>query len=84
MRFFNFETKIQKHNSCLQAIFTYWFTSNVLSLAQVGVMRLPGMKEYLGIPSPVVPVKSDPSVKPGSFMENLKAGGYLWVLFKLI
>ena len=62
-----------------QAIFTYWFTSNVLSLAQVGVMRIPGVKDYLGIPAPIVPVKPDPSVNPGTFMENLRAGKYIFL-----
>eukprot|EP00111_Clytia_hemisphaerica_P005721 TCONS_00016579-protein len=55
------------------AIFTYWFTSNILSLVQVGVMRVPGVKEYFGIPPTIVP-KIDPSVKQGSFIENLRAG----------
>lgn len=76
---YSIATKICEHNFlnfCFQAIFTYWFTSNVLSLAQVGVMRIPGVKESLGIPATIVPVKSDPDVKPGTFMENLRAGLY--------
>jgi len=57
-----------------KAIFTYWFTSNVLSLVQVGVLKIPGVKEYLGIPPPLPQPKADPNVKPGTFMENLRAG----------
>ena len=49
-------------------------TSNALSLAQVGVMKIPGVKSYLGIPESLAPPATDPSVKPGSFMENLRAG----------
>lgn len=56
------------------AIFTYWLTSNVLSLVQVGVMKVPGFKTYLGIPETIPTPATDPSIKPGSFMENLRAG----------
>lgn len=59
-----------------QAIFLYWMTSNTLSLVQVSVMKLPGVKEYLGIPPPI-PHVVDPSVKTGSFMENFRAGEHI-------
>ncbi|XP_002169136.2 mitochondrial inner membrane protein OXA1L isoform X1 [Hydra vulgaris] len=55
------------------AIFLYWMTSNVLSLVQVMVLKVPGVMTFFNIPK-VVPVKMDPNIQTGTFMENLKAG----------
>lgn len=54
-------------------IFLYWMTSNAISLVQVFAMKAPAVKNYFGIPEPIIhPV--NPNVKTGSFFENLKAG----------
>ncbi|XP_053115047.1 mitochondrial inner membrane protein OXA1L [Hemicordylus capensis] len=55
------------------AIFTYWLTSNVFSLVQVGVLRVPAVRARLRIPDRVV---HDPSVLPAQegFVKSLKKG----------
>ncbi|XP_030043801.1 mitochondrial inner membrane protein OXA1L isoform X2 [Microcaecilia unicolor] len=55
------------------AIFTYWMTSNLFSLAQVGFLRIPAVRRKLKIPEKV---KHDSSVLPqqGGFFKSLKTG----------
>ncbi|PIN24047.1 hypothetical protein CDL12_03233 [Handroanthus impetiginosus] len=56
-----------------KAIFCYWITSNLFSLAYGLVMKNPEVKKFLGIP--IIPGMSPPSTdqKPGfSFFEALK------------
>lgn len=55
------------------AIFTYWMTSNLFSLAQVGFLRIPAVRTKLRIPDRI---QHDPSVLPQQegFLKSLKAG----------
>ncbi|XP_069489966.1 mitochondrial inner membrane protein OXA1L [Ambystoma mexicanum] len=55
------------------AIFTYWMTSNLFSLAQVAFLRIPAVRTKLRIPERI---KHDPSVLPPQegFIKSLKKG----------
>ncbi|XP_054848512.1 mitochondrial inner membrane protein OXA1L [Eublepharis macularius] len=55
------------------AIFTYWMTSNMFSLVQVAVLRVPAVRSYLRIPERV---EHDPSVLPQQegFLKSLNKG----------
>nr|XP_056719651.1 mitochondrial inner membrane protein OXA1L [Euleptes europaea] len=55
------------------AIFTYWMTSNLFSLVQVAVLRVPTVRTRLRIPERV---QHDPSVLPEQegFLKSLKKG----------
>uniref|UniRef100_A0ACB8EXI3 Uncharacterized protein n=1 Tax=Sphaerodactylus townsendi TaxID=933632 RepID=A0ACB8EXI3_9SAUR len=55
------------------AIFTYWMTSNLFSLVQVAVLRIPAVRDRLRIPERV---QHDPSVLPAQegFLKSLKKG----------
>ncbi|XP_078064670.1 mitochondrial inner membrane protein OXA1L [Mustelus asterias] len=55
------------------AVFTYWLTSNVFSLVQVGFLRIPAVRRKLKIPDRI---KHDPSVLPHSegFLKSMKSG----------
>ncbi|XP_064416439.1 mitochondrial inner membrane protein OXA1L [Latimeria chalumnae] len=55
------------------AIFTYWLTSNLFSLAQVGFLRLPIVRKKLSIPERI---RHDPSTLPQQegFVKSIKSG----------
>lgn len=55
------------------AVFTYWLTSNVFSLLQVGFLRMPAVRRKLGIPDRI---KHDPESLPGreGFIKSIKSG----------
>ncbi|XP_025049324.1 mitochondrial inner membrane protein OXA1L-like [Alligator sinensis] len=55
------------------AVFTYWLTSNTLSLVQVGLLRLPVVRTWLRIPQRV---EHKPNLLPKreGFFKNLKTG----------
>ncbi|XP_048475406.1 mitochondrial inner membrane protein OXA1L isoform X2 [Rhincodon typus] len=55
------------------AVFTYWLTSNLYSLVQVGFLRLPAVRRTLKIPERI---KHDASVLPRSegFLKSVKSG----------
>ncbi|XP_041095430.1 mitochondrial inner membrane protein OXA1L [Polyodon spathula] len=55
------------------AIFTYWMTSNVFSLAQVGFLKIPAVRKRLGIPDRVT---HDPSTLPqqDGFLKSMRTG----------
>ncbi|KAL8053984.1 hypothetical protein ABFS82_05G110500 [Erythranthe guttata] len=55
-----------------KAIFCYWITSNLFSLAYGLVLKKPGVKEFLGVP--VIPVEPpSPDQKPAlSFFDSIK------------
>ncbi|KAE8633573.1 hypothetical protein XENTR_v10001919 [Xenopus tropicalis] len=55
------------------AVFTYWVTSNVFSLAQVSFLRIPAVRKKLKIPERI---KHDASALPPQegFIKNLKKG----------
>ncbi|OCU01280.1 mitochondrial inner membrane protein OXA1L [Xenopus laevis] len=55
------------------AVFTYWVTSNVFSLAQVSFLRIPAVRKKLKIPERII---HDPSSLPPQegFIKNLKKG----------
>ncbi|XP_077170186.1 mitochondrial inner membrane protein OXA1L [Paroedura picta] len=55
------------------AIFTYWLTSNLFSLGQVMLLKVPSVRTYLRIPERVV---HDPQVLPPAdgFWKSLKKG----------
>ncbi|XP_033853863.3 mitochondrial inner membrane protein OXA1L [Acipenser ruthenus] len=55
------------------AIFTYWMTSNVFSLAQVGFLKIPAVRRRLGIPDRVT---HDPSSLPqqDGFLQSMRTG----------
>ncbi|XP_019351045.1 mitochondrial inner membrane protein OXA1L isoform X1 [Alligator mississippiensis] len=55
------------------AVFTYWLTSNTLSLVQVGLLRLPAVRAWFRIP-PRVEHKPELLPKREGFFENLKTG----------
>ena len=55
----------------LQAMLCYWFTSNVFSLSQVLMLKIPGMKDYFNIPRLVTHDKSD-MPKKKKFIEGFK------------
>ncbi|XP_075424118.1 LOW QUALITY PROTEIN: mitochondrial inner membrane protein OXA1L [Ascaphus truei] len=56
-----------------QAVFTYWVTSNVFSLAQVGFLRIPAVRSKLRIPERI---KHDQTSLPQQqgFLKSLKSG----------
>ncbi|XP_067171056.1 mitochondrial inner membrane protein OXA1L [Apteryx mantelli] len=47
------------------AILTYWATSNAVSLAQVGLLRVPGLRARLGLPPPPPPAPPAAPAAPG-------------------
>jgi len=49
----------------------YWFTSNVFSLTQVLMLRVPGAKDYFNIPRLVKHDKAD-QPKKKKFIEGFK------------
>ncbi|XP_045463434.1 mitochondrial inner membrane protein OXA1L isoform X2 [Harmonia axyridis] len=54
------------------AVLVYWTTSNFVSLAQVGFLKIPQIREYFNIERPI---RYDPStlpIKPKGFTEGLK------------
>ncbi|KAH1182013.1 hypothetical protein KIL84_009767 [Mauremys mutica] len=55
------------------AIFTYWLTSNLFSLAQVGLLRVPAVRTRLRIPDRV---QHNPAQLPPrrGFVQSLRAG----------
>ncbi|KAG8455446.1 hypothetical protein GDO86_001577 [Hymenochirus boettgeri] len=55
------------------AVFTYWVTSNIFSIAQVGFLKIPAVRKKLGIPERI---KHDPASLPQQegFMKSLKSG----------
>ncbi|CAM4552134.1 unnamed protein product [Lepidochelys kempii] len=55
------------------AVFTYWLTSNLFSLAQVGLLRVPAIRARLRIPDRV---QHDPALLPArqGFVQSLRAG----------
>ena len=56
------------------SVFMYWCTSNAFSVVQVGVMRIPGVKQSLGIwdpPAAPLPVQPD-KLSWKSIMENAR------------
>ncbi|XP_060111391.1 mitochondrial inner membrane protein OXA1L [Heteronotia binoei] len=55
------------------AIFTYWMTSNLFTLAQVGLLRVPAIRTRLRIPERV---EHSPSALPPQegFLQSLKKG----------
>ncbi|XP_068098042.1 mitochondrial inner membrane protein OXA1L [Hyperolius riggenbachi] len=55
------------------AVFTYWVTSNLFSIAQVTFLKIPSVREKLRIPQRI---KHDPSVLPQNegFIKSLKSG----------
>ncbi|XP_041054660.1 mitochondrial inner membrane protein OXA1L-like [Carcharodon carcharias] len=55
------------------AVFTYWLTSNIYSLVQVGFLRIPAVRRKLKIPEQI---KHDSSVLPCSegFLKSMKSG----------
>ncbi|XP_067870250.1 mitochondrial inner membrane protein OXA1L isoform X2 [Heterodontus francisci] len=57
----------------LEAVFTYWFTSNIISLVQVGFLRIPAVRRKLKIPERI---KHDPSLLPQNegFFKSMKSG----------
>ncbi|CAL5433794.1 unnamed protein product [Camellia sinensis] len=57
-----------------KAIFCYWITSNLFSLTYGLVLKVPGVKKFLGVPQiPVGPPQPTTEEKPAfSFFETLK------------
>ncbi|XP_029437713.1 mitochondrial inner membrane protein OXA1L [Rhinatrema bivittatum] len=55
------------------AIFTYWMTSNLFSLAQVGFLRIPAVRTKLKIPKKIVHNPTDLPQQEG-FLKSLKTG----------
>ncbi|XP_078391429.1 mitochondrial inner membrane protein OXA1L isoform X2 [Cetorhinus maximus] len=55
------------------AVFTYWLTSNLYSLVQVGFLRIPAVRRKLKIPDRI---KHDPSALPRNegFLKSMKSG----------
>ncbi|KAM4709722.1 mitochondrial inner membrane protein OXA1L [Discoglossus pictus] len=55
------------------AVFTYWVTSNIFSLAQVGFLKIPAVRNKLRIPEKI---KHDPSKLPQQegFIKSLTSG----------
>ncbi|TFJ97324.1 protein ENL-like [Platysternon megacephalum] len=58
------------------AVFTYWLTSNLFSLAQVGFLRVPAVRARLRIPDRV---QHDPALLPQhqGFIHSLRTGEWL-------
>ncbi|XP_069796943.1 mitochondrial inner membrane protein OXA1L [Narcine bancroftii] len=55
------------------AVFTYWLTSNLFSLLQVGFLRIPVVRQKLRIPERI---KHDPALLPSreGFIKGMKSG----------
>ena len=60
-----------------QAMFCYWVTSNLLTCLQVGLLKHPAIRTWLGIPE-MVKFESKLS---GGFIENMKAGKLSQLIF---
>lgn len=62
--------------SNVQAVFTYWLTSNVFSLGQVALLRLPSVREKFRIPERI---KHPASILPQNdgFIQSMKKGEFL-------
>lgn len=54
-----------------QAIFSYWVTSNLFTIAQVGLLKSSAVRRAVGIPEMI---KHENLPEAGSWLENLKAG----------
>ncbi|ELT87155.1 hypothetical protein CAPTEDRAFT_171303 [Capitella teleta] len=54
------------------AMLCYWATSNVVSLFQVGFLRLPGMRQRLNIPEYAAHSKAHVELKKKGFVEGFK------------
>ncbi|XP_074991366.1 mitochondrial inner membrane protein OXA1L isoform X3 [Calonectris borealis] len=52
----------------LEAVFTYWLTSNAFSLAQTGLLRVPAVRARLRVPPPAAP----PPPRPGGLLGRLR------------
>lgn len=58
-----------------QAIFSYWVTSNLFTIAQVGLLKSSAVRRAVGIPEMI---KHENLPEAGSWLENLKAGELSW------
>ena len=70
---------------CLQAMLCYWLTSNVFSLVQVLVLRIPAVRQFCKI-APLVDHKSSThiqelNVPKQSFMEGFRESTLLFTYF---
>lgn len=55
------------------AVFVYWITSNIFSLSQVLLLKIPGLKQWLDIPEAIQ--HATPAAKPKKgFVEELRLG----------
>lgn len=55
------------------AIFTYWLTSNMYTVAQIGFFRVPAVRRFLNIPQLIHHPKAKVQAKHPGFMESFKA-----------
>ncbi|EEF51345.1 mitochondrial inner membrane protein OXA1 [Ricinus communis] len=58
-----------------KAIFCYWVTTNLFSFAYGGVLKLPGVKQFLGVPK--IPVAPASSTSQSSFSLSAAVKGAL-------
>ena len=58
-------------NFSLQAIFAYWITSNLFTLGQVSLLRVPAVRRKFGIPEMIV---HKTAAQKENFWEMFKAG----------
>jgi len=56
------------------AVLNYWVTANIFSLGQSFLLKRTAVREYFGIPLAPIVHQANPNVKPGTFMENMRAG----------
>lgn len=66
------------------AMLCYWATSNVVSLFQVGFLRLPGMRQRLNIPEYAAHSKAHVELKKKGFVEGFKESQSLFPFFFIV
>ncbi len=58
---------------CSQAVFVYWLTSNIFSMGQVAVLRIPAVRKKLNIPEKIKH-KPEDVPKGEGFIKGIKSG----------
>lgn len=65
-------------NFIFQAVFCYWFTSNVITLIQAGLLRIPAVRDFFHIPQiSKMPISMTGNQK--GFTESMKEGLVLYL-----
>lgn len=65
----------------MQLLLVYWTTTNFISLAQVGFLRIPKVREYLKMDKLIKHDSSAMALQDKGFVGNVKDGKYVITLY---